>query len=168
MHRIAHVARPSTLVAAIIAVVMAAALDPVTRLLATVGDLDPSFGNGGVATTPSGSYAYSVALQSDGKIVALGLQATVLRVARFNTNGTLDPTFGSGGTVFFDAGANESPLKVLIRPDGRILAMASLTIGDLVAAQYNPDGTLDASFGTGGIAVDTSTHNVWQIEDAAL
>src|SRR5262252_7340578 len=38
------------------------------------GSLDTSFGNGGIVTTnfPEGSYASSVALQADGKIIAAG------------------------------------------------------------------------------------------------
>src|SRR5262249_7397376 len=71
------------------------------------GSLDSGFGNGGkVVTDPSPNGAYNeiwaLALQSDGKILAVGdLELPgpngVFAVARYNTNGTLDTQFGSNG-----------------------------------------------------------------------
>ena len=73
------------------------------------GSLDTSFGNGGIVTTtfPEGSYAFDVALQADGKIIAAGTvfvdfnpgeySDTDFALARYNPDGTPDATFGSGG-----------------------------------------------------------------------
>jgi uncharacterized delta-60 repeat protein len=72
------------------------------RLNAT-GTLDTTFGSNGVVITsssPNASYARSVIIQADGKIVVAGDQNNVVTgansfmVARYNTNGGLDTTFG--------------------------------------------------------------------------
>src|ERR1035438_4542563 len=63
----------------------------------TNGSLDTSFGTSGIASIPSleDIPLTSVALQSDGKIVAVGVNVVV----RYLTNGTLDSSFGSNGIV---------------------------------------------------------------------
>src|SRR5688500_2994398 len=98
MSRIVRVPRVSTVVCAALAIVLAAAFGPLVRLIATAGDLDPSFGIGGVATAPSLNLAYptAVAVQADGKIIAAGGAGGPL-VARFNPDGSLDSGFGAGG-----------------------------------------------------------------------
>ena len=75
------------------------------------GSLDSSFGNGGIVTTtfPEGSYAFDVALQPDGKIIAAGtvfvdfnpgdISDTDFALARYNSDGSLDTTFGNGGRL---------------------------------------------------------------------
>jgi uncharacterized delta-60 repeat protein len=68
--------------------------------------------------------------------------------------GLLDPTFGAAGAGLITSGTsaiNNSSnqglgQRVLIRPDGKLLALG----GSLV--QYNTDSSLDTSFGSGGIA----------------
>lgn len=69
--------------------------------------------------------------------------------------GTLDATFGTGGIVTSAVGAGDDVVNAIaIQPDGKIVAAGfsygSSTINDLSIARYNPDGTLDATFGTGG------------------
>jgi uncharacterized delta-60 repeat protein len=127
------------------------------------GSLDPSFGSGGVVTTPVGTGAAdasAILLQPDGKIVvggesSVGLQ-TVFTLVRYDTNGSLDPTFGGGGVVTTAVGAGDSAVKALVlQPDGKIVAdgdavgAASEGVPGLV--RYNTDGSLDATFGNGGI-----------------
>src|SRR5262245_56152180 len=71
-------------------------------LSAADGDLDPTFGVGGIVITDfsgGGDYAFTLALQSDGKIVAAGRTITGLALARYNSDGSLDTSFGSGGRV---------------------------------------------------------------------
>src|SRR5690606_11179175 len=62
----------------------------------------------------------------------------------------LDPTFGNGnGYVITSDGSeygNGEFTGLAIQPDGKILA-----IGYLGIARYNPDGTLDNTFGNSGI-----------------
>ena len=87
------------------------------RQLLAAGDLDLTFGVSGKVTTAFGAsqdYGYSVAVQSDGKIVVAGSSSNGsnddFAVARYNTNGTLDTSFDGDGKVttafggYFDVG----------------------------------------------------------------
>jgi uncharacterized delta-60 repeat protein len=77
----------------------------VLRIKGTDGTLDTSFGSGGTVIVNLGAFdnAFSVVLQTDGKIVVSGNSGsgsvTRAAVVRFNTDGTLDAGFGSGGIV---------------------------------------------------------------------
>lgn len=123
------------------------------------GNLDPTFGSGGTVLTSFGgplSAAFDVAIQPDGKIVAVGLAGGDFAVARYNANGTLDTTFGTGGLVTTDFGGFEQGNGVALQPDGKIVVIGPLG-GTLGIARYNPDGSLDPTFGTGGkVATDAS------------
>jgi len=135
------------------------------------GTLDATFGAGGKVITDFGhleqgfSYAfgYSLAVQLDGKIVVAG-QAFIagtftgtfdVALARYNTDGTLDSSFGTGGKVITDFGSrNDLAFSVAVLPDGRIVVagQGSVVRGlGFALARYNSDGTLDNSFGAGGI-----------------
>ncbi len=131
------------------------------------GSLDRSFGNGGIVTTnfPEGSYAFDVALQPDGKIIAAGTvfvdfdpgesSDTDFALARYNPDGTPDATFGNGGQVSTDfLGLEDDAFSVLIQPDGKIVAVGSAndpaTFYDFAAARYFSNGTLDTTFGVAG------------------
>jgi uncharacterized delta-60 repeat protein len=123
---------------------------------AAPGDLDPSFGIGGKVTTdfsPGIGWAYSVAIQADGKIVAAGyVVGTVSQFAlvRYKSDGSLDPSFGTGGKVTTDfAPFNSQASSVAIQADGKIVAAGSAG-SDFALARYTSDGSLDTSFGTGG------------------
>jgi uncharacterized delta-60 repeat protein len=122
------------------------------------GALDASFGSGGLVTTDFGSgwdYAYAVAIQGDGKIVAAG-QAGIgsfppdFALVRYNSDGTLDASFGSGGKVTTDFGGMDHAYAVAIQSDSKIVAVGQARDGSFGLARYNSDGTLDASFGNGG------------------
>ena len=68
--------------------------------------------------------------------------------------GSLDSTFGAGGWVAADfAGGNDRAEAMAVLADGKILVggTAALATGDAFAlVRYNPDGTLDSTFGVGG------------------
>ena len=65
--------------------------------LPLAGDLDPSFGNGGIVSL--GSHVGGIAVQPDGKIVVAGDLTASVRLARYLPNGSPDPSFGDGGSV---------------------------------------------------------------------
>jgi len=72
-------------------------------------------------------------------------------VMRFNANGTIDNTFGNNGEFIYGSGGDFTGSGVL-DPQGRILVSANLkgTTGESFL-RVNPNGTLDATFGSGGI-----------------
>ncbi len=128
------------------------------------GSLDTSFdGDGLVFTTfpPNPASVRAVALQADGKIVVAGAVNSTFTVARYLTGGTLDPDFGEDGFVIAPVGAVSIPVAVEVRGDGRIVVggYASMpdTEYDYAVVRLLADGTLDSSFGDGGIATTAIT-----------
>ena len=124
------------------------------------GALDPTFGGGtGVVVTSNvdnlNKSANGVLIQPwDNKIIAVGntqLNAGGGRstLVRYNADGTLDSTFGSGGVVMPPFGNGEGPAVLYPQAgnanDGKIL------ISDNGVARLNPDGSVDTSFGSGGL-----------------
>jgi uncharacterized delta-60 repeat protein len=126
---------------------------------AQAGQLDSTFGTGGIFTTNYTQYDATIvtaaAIQSEGKIVLGGSNPGGAALARLNTNGTLDSSFGSGGIVNNTFGADGPVMAVVIQPDGKILAYASGFFGGSVG-RFNSDGSVDTTFGSGGFAVSKS------------
>lgn len=134
------------------------------------GRLDTGFGSGGLVLTDFGFWtddgAASLAIQPDGKLVAAGFSDAGVpgdfdfALARYNPDGSLDTSFGFGGTLrtsFRDStgGNAEGADALVIQPDGKIVAAGFSDGGspgdlDFALARYNPDGSLDPSFGFGG------------------
>jgi uncharacterized delta-60 repeat protein len=129
------------------------------------GSPDLSFGNKGQAILPIGQandYCNSIAIQSDGKIIAVGVTTIGsngsgnydFAAGRFNSDGTIDPTFGNEGKAITHIGQGNVANSVVIQPDGKIIlaGKSNETIfSDFALVRYNQDGTLDKSFGNSGI-----------------
>jgi uncharacterized delta-60 repeat protein len=118
------------------------------------GSLDASFGVGGKVTTAFGSagdFGYSVALQSDGKIVVAGRGGSSFdfALARYNANGSLDTSFDGDGKVTTNLGADDRGYSVAFQSDGKIV-VAGASAPDLALVRYNVSGSLDTSFGGDG------------------
>jgi uncharacterized delta-60 repeat protein len=147
----------------------------------TDGTMDASFGTGGLVTGskpsayPGGnSVLYALAYQpADGKILATGnvyttsgLPNTTFALARYNPNGTLDTTFGpnhDGTVITYLGGTYADAHGIVLQPDGKVVIAGQTatsgttsTLYGSALARYNPDGTLDPSFGSGGV-VQTNT-----------
>ena len=96
------------------------------------GNLDNTFGTSGKVTTDVGSStdnAYSVAIQTDGKIVAAGKTFNSglnfdFALTRYTSAGILDTSFGAGGklTTAIGAGTDEEAHAIAIQRDGKIVA----------------------------------------------
>jgi uncharacterized delta-60 repeat protein len=118
--------------------------------LPLAGGLDPTFGSGGAVTQSAGSSIGGIAVQRDGKIVVVGRSV----FARYNPDGSLDPSFGSGAYAAIGFAAD----AVALEPDGKIVVAGSAgpvndaVLSEFALARYDANGSLDASFGTDGIA----------------
>ena len=145
--------------------------------LTSSGTLDETFGVGGKAITDLGGHdlATQLLLLPDGKLVAVGETASFgsdIALVRYLPDGSLDPTFGSGGKVLTNIGAPhvfDHGDDALLTPEGKIVVTGA-SFPKLVLARYLPDGTLDPTFGTGGIAspIDGEAWGVAQQSDGKL
>lgn len=135
------------------------------------GSLDNSFGTSGKVISDFGAtqwaYGTSVALQSDGKIVACGYAEYTSQdfvVARFTTSGGFDPSFGATGYVTINFSEYDAfGRSVAVQKNGKIV------IGGYVydskgtylfaLARVNSNGELDNKFGNSG-KVLTDINNI--------
>jgi uncharacterized delta-60 repeat protein len=133
------------------------------------GKFDQTFGNGGKLRTHfeggygTGSRAFAAALQPDGKLVAAGEYHTDngharFALARYNPDGSLDQTFGSGGKAIApDTGHPAYAYTIVFEPAGKIVIggyqSTSHENGDFRLMRFLPNGSVDATFGSGGSVV---------------
>lgn len=124
------------------------------------GSLDPTFSGDGTATTAIGSSwdrADAVAVQPDGKIVAVGMASVAgnydFALARYNADGSLDTTgfaAPSGKVTVPYSGFNDQLYDVLVQTDGKIVVGGFGNDGSkdsFVVGRYNSNGTIDGTFG---------------------
>ena len=122
------------------------------------GDLDTTFGGTGIVTTAIGSshdHGWSVAIQSDGKIVVAGDSDSGgnadFAVVRYDPDGTLDTSFSGDGIVTTPVSSSEDEAwSVAIQADGKLVAAGRGDRNEFAVVRYNSDGSLDSSFGSGG------------------
>ncbi|RLS73949.1 MAG: hypothetical protein DWH99_02165, partial [Planctomycetota bacterium] len=142
------------------------------------GSLDTTFDGDGKVTTDFGGgddHAYSISIQSDGKIVVAGfsgigtIDSKDFALTRYNSNGSLDTTFDGDGKVTTDFGRNldDHAYSVTIQRDGKIVVsgMSEHVRGgyDFALARYNANGSLDTSFdGDGTVTTTIGIHNFGQ------
>jgi uncharacterized delta-60 repeat protein len=133
------------------------------------GSLDQTFGNHGSVETTFGDPAAEgndVVLQSDGKIMVVGSSGAGsysalndFALARYNSDGSLDQSFGQGGkvTTHFPGVTNtgSNAFSAILQPDGKLVAAGTYvnegTFNAIALARYNPDGSLDSTFGDAGL-----------------
>ena len=127
---------------------------------AAVADLvlDPSFDSDGRRTFDFGGtdFARAVVVQPDGKIVLAGRGGanSDFQVTRLNTNGSPDSSFHADGHVQINLGGSEDAMDVALQPDGKVVVVGSVAGAgglDFAAMRLNTDGSLDSSFGAGGL-----------------
>jgi uncharacterized delta-60 repeat protein len=142
----------------------------------TDGSLDTTFDADGIQafTFGSGSFggherAQGVAVQSDGKIVAVGFTdagtgvndgtQSFAAIARLNSDGSLDGTFAGDGlqTVDIPNGGLDQLNAVAIQGDGKIVAAGFVDGGrpDFALVRLDTDGSLDTTFDADGIQAFT-------------
>jgi uncharacterized delta-60 repeat protein len=142
----------------------------VARFL-TTGALDPSFGTNGAVTTDIQSNgrddtAQSVALQADGKLAVAGWTQlsngdVLTALARYNPDGSPDASFGGAGRLWNPAAVfGSGRAAIAVQGDGKILvsSTAASNLEDFALSRYNPDGSIDATYGSNGM-VTTDFNN---------
>jgi uncharacterized delta-60 repeat protein len=137
----------------------------------TAVSLDPTFGHGGVVLTNLSGGAGDAALQANGDIVVAG----GFGLARYLPNGTLDTSFGVRGLAQLPAafGLGAFGPALAVQPDGKyVWAGAAATTEDSNAAfeavRFNANGTVDQTFGTGGVATTSFPNSGVQGADTVL
>ena len=130
------------------------------------GRLDPTFGQSGkvLDSFSSGSFSFQVnardvVVQPDSKLVVLGSNELGIALARYSPNGVRDLSFGKNGLVATldgatspDGGAKGAAIAVGL--DGKLVIVGEHLNRDdsqnTLLIRYNPNGSLDSSFGNGG------------------
>ena len=140
------------------------------------GSPDSSFATNGFSTADISperfDINYAIKVQSDDKILLAGVtystgsdERTLL--VRYNANGSLDSAFGISGVVTTPVGNAPGYGRfsdVDIQSDGKIVVAGEAQYapgnrtGSLVV-RYNADGTLDNTFGTNGITIESHATN---------
>lgn len=143
----------------------------------TDGSLDISFDTDGKLTTDFGSFEeiQSVAIQSDGKIVAAGRSGNFspdFAVARYNANGTPDTSFDGDGKVTVDFNGDQDwANSVSIQSDGKIVVGGSAYSPsgdpDFGLIRLTSTGVLDSTFDSDG-KVTTSISNLDEISTVLI
>lgn len=142
------------------------------------GMVDKSFGTDGkVITDISGNdEVTSMILQSDGKIVLAGTVSFDIGLARYNNNGSLDKSFSDDGKLrdFYKSGSGRIN-AMAVQKDGKVVVAGfSYLLGDdsqesahFALSRFNPDGSLDTTFGNNGV-VNTLLHGDDDIRSIAI
>jgi uncharacterized delta-60 repeat protein len=120
----------------------------------TDGTLDTLFGTGGIATfyptTIGGSSVRDGALDPNGNALAIMDAAGTTILARFTSQGMPDFTFHSSGYVTL---STLKPFAMVLQADGKIVVAGTRIVGKALVGslvRFNPDGSLDTSFGSAG------------------
>jgi uncharacterized delta-60 repeat protein len=128
----------------------------------TDGSLDTSFNSDGIVITPVGEAddrANSVAIQTDGKIVAAGVTSSGssfddFGLVRYNADGSLDTSFSSDGKTNNDVGFKQSfGRAVATQANGKFVVAGftqNIADRDFAVSRYNADGSPDTSFDSDG------------------
>ncbi|UWX58929.1 T9SS type A sorting domain-containing protein [Chryseobacterium oranimense] len=117
------------------------------------GQLDPTFGNNGTSTIPSG-----IGSDVNGRSLGLILQNGKIivhsptTIYRLNINGSIDTSFGNNGSVATQGNFYYGAF-VLLDNQSNIICISKInsSYGNGVIEKYSPDGQPVTSFGNNGI-----------------
>jgi uncharacterized delta-60 repeat protein len=133
------------------------------------GSLDPTFGNGGVVTTNLGLNASGEQIEGNASAAELLANGDILvagsfGIVRYLPNGSLDTTFGTNGIAALPfIGLSDFPPALAVQSNGQILwagggSQPNGTDDSFAVVRFNANGSLDTTFGSGGVA-DTEFAN---------
>jgi len=143
----------------------------------TNGSLDSGFGTGG--TREIGGFGSGdtymgggVAIQPDGKIVLAGAARAAgmdfsnqgLMLARLNPDGSSDTSFNGGAIIYHDLSVTpDRATDIALQGDGKILVSGTRADSTAIAARFDSNGALDATFGNGGVVLLPPARNATAI-----
>ena len=128
--------------------------------------LPPAAGSSSPANTLVGDSAYGLTVLPDDRLLVVGATPATgdgrtdadFAVLLFTPGGTLDPSFATGGVLTVDVeGGHETPRQAQVQDDGKIIFdgytrnTATPAVVRPALVRIMPDGTLDPTFGKGGI-----------------
>ncbi|MBA4123809.1 MAG: VCBS repeat-containing protein [Acidobacteria bacterium] len=129
------------------------------------GTVDNSFGTNGSVVVTSNSYEIieiiftDFVILPDGKLLVIAHKyincstpSTDLLIYRYTANGTLDAAFGTNGVITTPLGNETYAQRIVLQPDGKFVVASRTRSNEVAVVRYNPNGTLDTTFGTGGIS----------------
>ncbi|MFZ1704023.1 MAG: T9SS type A sorting domain-containing protein [Saprospiraceae bacterium] len=123
------------------------------------GGRDLNFGSGGKATHPllEDSKLHSIILMPDGNILGVGASnysvfKSNFLLVKFNSNGSLNTSFGVGGVVN-NTKAQGIAYDIVLQKDEKFVAVGYNKNVKMNAIRFNPDGSIDLSFGNNGVMV---------------
>lgn len=129
------------------------------------GTLDQSFNSDGILNwSYSGvdDEGFDVVMTADNHYIIVGFTTTVtfnysMLMIKLDQQGDFVQGFGTNGVVTADMGTYDVATKVIIQPDNKILVgggsgEAPPMDSDFAFWRYNPDGSLDPTFGTDGLS----------------
>ncbi len=116
------------------------------------GTIDQTFATNGVANVSQGSnYSFcptkGLKVLNDGSIVLTDIGGSLVKLT---SSGVLDPSFGVNGKASL---SNTYPKDFVIQPDGKYIVLSVNWYGwarVFIQHRFNTDGSIDATFGTGG------------------
>lgn len=133
------------------------------------GSLDTTFDADGIVRnqSPEQDVIYDIALQNDGKIVAVGFVNNTdndVYVGRYNANGSIDTSFATNGFFTFDFASNHNyAFAVAVASDNKIIICGNYqngVISSAFVARLNANGAFDTTFDSDGILIQTTDETI--------
>jgi uncharacterized delta-60 repeat protein len=119
------------------------------RITPAAGDLDPTFGTGGVAVVPASEYTFQVEVLANNDVATISQSGNNFSVVAYLPSGAPDTGFGTAGHFDFPG---VSLAALAPQTDGKLLVVGTTSTGQVVITRLTAAGLPDPGFGTGGTA----------------
>lgn len=125
------------------------------------GKVDTSFGPSGFQVLSGLTACDDILVQQDGRILIAGREGSdrSYTVHRYLPNGMPDPSFGSMGVASRPRIDISFMRSIALTPDGKIVGVGH-ALQDFLMVKFNTNGTLDTSFGSGGVVYNTNMSGI--------
>ncbi len=141
------------------------------------GKLETTFGTNGtkLISTNSGNAEILSILKDENKLVGVGFSRNgnfdKISIVRMDLNGNLDTTFGNTGLVTIPIGTGHGRASSIIQqPDGKYLVAGWTRFSNkdqYVILRILPNGSLDSSFGEGGLVTGVFSNSSFAEDEIA-